>query len=151
MNVNATNVKDLAERKQNENFDLRSYLKMQDRLLEEEVAQLVADTANRILASFDCTACGNCCKELGRTVSQKEVEQLAAALAISEEEFRGRYLEVDADATEDECEHEMFVMIRWEKPGLAVPLAQLKAVAADDSTTKTVEDWCYWEKQGYEF
>jgi hypothetical protein len=35
-------------------------------------------------------------------------------------------------APEEECEHEMFVLICWEKEGLAVPLAQLKPVAADE-------------------
>ena len=30
--------------------------------------------------------------------------------------------------SEDECEHEMFVTIRWEKDGLAVPLAQLTPI-----------------------
>jgi hypothetical protein len=29
---------------------------------------------------------------------------------------------------EDECEREMFVTIRWEKDGLAVPLSQLKLI-----------------------
>jgi hypothetical protein len=52
---------------------------------------------------------------------------------------------------EEECEHEMLVMIRWEKPGLAVPLAQLKAIAADQGTTQAVDDWHYWVKKGYEF
>jgi hypothetical protein len=37
---------------------------------------------------------------------------------------------------EDECEHEMFVTIRWEKNGLAVPLVQLKPIAATDKQTK---------------
>ena len=53
---------------------------------------------------------------------------------------------------ESECDHDMFVMIRWEKDGLAVPLAQLKpAKDADDATRQAVEDWLYWVKQGYEF
>ena len=52
---------------------------------------------------------------------------------------------------ESECRHEMFVMIRWENDGLAVPLAQLKPRRdADDSTRQAVEDWLYWVKQGYE-
>jgi hypothetical protein len=32
-------------------------------------------------------------------------------------------------APEEECEKEMFVTIRWEKGGLAVPLSQLTAVS----------------------
>ena len=60
-------------------------------------------------------------------------------------------VEVTAMAPERECEHEMFVMIRWERVGLAVPLSQLKGVATDESTRQGIEDWHYWVKQGYEF
>ena len=53
---------------------------------------------------------------------------------------------------EDVCEHEMFVKIRWEKKGLAVPLSQLKPTAATDKQThQAVEDWRYWVKMGYQF
>jgi len=49
---------------------------------------------------------------------------------------------------EEECEHEMFVMIRWEKEGRPVPLAQLKpGKGADAGTCQAVEDWHYWLKQ----
>lgn len=52
----------------------------------------------------------------------------------------------------EECEHEMFVTIRWEKEGLAVPLSQLKPVSATDEQTKqAIEDWHYWVTTGYEF
>lgn len=53
---------------------------------------------------------------------------------------------------EEECEHEMFVTIRWEKEDLAVPLSQLKAISATDKQTKqAIEDWHYWVKMDYEF
>jgi Calcium binding len=53
---------------------------------------------------------------------------------------------------EEECEHEMFVTIRWEKAGLAVPLSQLKPISATDEQTKqAIEDWHYWVTMGYEF
>jgi hypothetical protein len=53
---------------------------------------------------------------------------------------------------EDECDHEMFVTIRWDKEGLAVPLSQLKPIGATDEQTKqAVEDWHYWVQMGYEF
>ena len=54
-------------------------------------------------------------------------------------------------APEDECEHEIFVMIRWEKDGLAVPLAQLRPIAAENRNKQPVDDWHYWVKQGYQF
>ena len=51
----------------------------------------------------------------------------------------------------EECEHEMFVKIRWERCGLAVPLSQLKPTDADKDTKEAVEDWLYWVAMGYEF
>ena len=52
---------------------------------------------------------------------------------------------------EDECEHEKFVKIRWEKDELAVPLSQLSPISAASETTQAVEDWHYWVKMEYEF
>ncbi len=53
---------------------------------------------------------------------------------------------------EEECEHEMFVTIRWEKEDLAVPLSQLKPISATDKQTKqAIKDWHYWVKMDYEF
>lgn len=53
---------------------------------------------------------------------------------------------------EDECEHEMFVIVRWGEEGLAVPLTQLKPKRGTDAQTKqAVEDWHYWVGMGYEF
>ena len=53
---------------------------------------------------------------------------------------------------EDECGHEMFVTIQWNKDGLAVPLSQLKPIRGTDAQTElAVEDWHYWVGMGYEF
>ena len=55
--------------------------------------------------------------------------------------------------SEDECAHEMFVTIRWDrKEGLAVPLSQLKPITETDKHTKqAIADWHYWVAMGYEF
>ena len=61
-------------------------------------------------------------------------------------------VEVIGMPPESECVHEMFVTIRWEKDGLAVPLSQLTpARNAPSSTRQAVEDWHYWVEQGYVF
>jgi len=60
-------------------------------------------------------------------------------------------VEVIEMAPEEECEHEMFVLIRREKEELAVPLAQLMPVSADEETVQAIEDWHYWVRQGYQF
>jgi hypothetical protein len=55
-------------------------------------------------------------------------------------------------AKEAECEHEMFVLVRWEKRKLAVPLSQLLPDdAAYERTKLAVGDWHYWVNMGYEF
>ena len=52
----------------------------------------------------------------------------------------------------DECGREMFVTIRWEKDGLAVPLSQLEPSShTDEETREAVADWLYWVERGYEF
>jgi hypothetical protein len=63
----------------------------------------------------------------------------------------GDEVEVIGMPTGDECDREMFVMIRWGKRKLAVPLAQLEVIEADDATREAVEDWHYWVGMGYEF
>jgi hypothetical protein len=61
-------------------------------------------------------------------------------------------VEVVRMAPEEECEKEMFVTIRWEKGGLAVPLCQLTAISfTDEQTKQAVEDWHYWVQMGYKF
>ena len=50
------------------------------------------------------------------------------------------------------CEREMLVTIRWQRTRkLAVPLAQLEAVNADQETQQAIDDWHYWVGQGHTF
>ncbi len=61
-------------------------------------------------------------------------------------------VEVLGIAPADECQHEMFVMMRWERDGLGVPLSQLSVIHADDEQTReAVEDWHYWVGWEYKF
>ena len=62
----------------------------------------------------------------------------------------GDEVEVVGMAPEEECQHEMFVLIRWERRTLAVPLAQLQGIAVDEQTRQVIKDWQYWVAQGYE-
>lgn len=64
----------------------------------------------------------------------------------------GDEVEVIGMPSEDECMREVFVMIRWEKDGLGVPLAQLKPIDhTDEETKQAVADWHYWVAMGYEY
>lgn len=65
----------------------------------------------------------------------------------------GDEVDVLGMAPEEECEREMFVVMRWEREGLAVPLSQLEVIHAidDGETEQAVEDWRYWSRKGYRF
>ena len=64
---------------------------------------------------------------------------------------KGAEIEITGMAPEDECQHEMFVTTRWERRGLAIPLAQIQPITPADADTKeAVADWHYWRSQGYE-
>lgn len=69
----------------------------------------------------------------------------SSPLVIEEE------VEVTKMAPETLCDHDMFVMIRWQKQSLAVPLGQLNPSRANKQTLQAVADWHYWVKRGYEF
>lgn len=73
------------------------------------------------------TGCVNNVKEFMKMVGHSEDEEL-----------------------EEECMHEMFVLIRWKRRQLAVPLMQLEGIDVDEETQQAIEDWHYWVNQGYE-
>ncbi len=62
----------------------------------------------------------------------------------------GDEVEVVGMAPDEECEHDMFVLIRWKSRQLAVPLMQLEGIEADEETQQAIEDWHYWVDRGYE-
>ncbi len=64
----------------------------------------------------------------------------------------GDEVEVVGMAPEDECGREILVEMPWEhKRTLAVPLAQLEVIDADEETAQAVEDWHYWVEMGYQY
>jgi Calcium binding len=67
---------------------------------------------------------------------------MAGLLAIFAE------FEREVMASEDACEHDMLVQIRWQGRKMAVPLSQLAAIDADESTQEAIGDWHYWVAQG---
>ena len=61
-------------------------------------------------------------------------------------------IDVIGMAPEEECEREMFITIRWERDGLAVPLSQLTPISETSAETiEAIEDWHYWVIMGYKF
>ena len=64
---------------------------------------------------------------------------------------KGETVEVRRMAPEEACSSDMFVLIRWQDRNMAVPLSQLVAIDAGESTTEAVGDWHYWIAWRYLF
>jgi hypothetical protein len=62
----------------------------------------------------------------------------------------GEVVTVTGMAPEDDCMHEMFVMVQWLDRTLGVPLAQLAGIDVGDETAEAIADWRYWVAQGYQ-
>jgi calcium binding protein len=62
----------------------------------------------------------------------------------------GDEVEVVGIAPDEECQHDMFVLIQWRPHPLAVPLMQLEGIDVDEETQQAIEDWHYWVDRGYE-
>lgn len=65
--------------------------------------------------------------------------------------YLGETVEIRRMAPEDGCSNDMLVLVRWQGRHVAVPLSQLVATDADESTNEAIGDWHYWMAQGYRF
>ena len=64
---------------------------------------------------------------------------------------KGETVKVLRMAPEDACTGDMLALIRWHGRNVAVPLSQLAAIDAEESTIEAIGDWHYWLAQGYCF
>src|SRR5205085_5658647 len=62
----------------------------------------------------------------------------------------GDKVEVVGMPSEEDCGHEMFVLIRRKSDQFGVPLMQLEGIDVDEETKQAIEDWHYWVNQGYQ-
>ena len=63
---------------------------------------------------------------------------------------KGEEVTVTGMAPQDDCMHEMFVIIQWQDRTLGVQLAQLEGIEVDDGTAEAIADWHYWVARGYQ-
>ena len=62
----------------------------------------------------------------------------------------GEAAEAQEMAPEDDCGHDMLVMITWRGRTFGVPLAQLEPHGddVDEEACQAIEDWRYWVERG---
>jgi|SRR5580700_10685685 hypothetical protein len=64
---------------------------------------------------------------------------------------KGEIVEACRMAAEDVCSSDMLVLVRWQGHSMALPLSQLAALEADETTGLAIGDWHYWVARGYRF
>jgi uncharacterized protein len=93
MRVDLVQIRELARRKEDENWNFRKFLKGECDLEPEEIDARVFEITRRVWAGIDCTACANCCREVKPTFSEAEVDRLAHRLGMNRAQFVEKYLE----------------------------------------------------------
>ncbi|HET8891948.1 MAG TPA: YkgJ family cysteine cluster protein [Candidatus Angelobacter sp.] len=81
-----------AEKKEDENYSFRRFLKGKCHLEPEEIDERVFAATRLVWAGIDCTQCANCCREVHPTFSEEEVDRLARRLAMTRQQFIEAYL-----------------------------------------------------------
>jgi uncharacterized protein len=92
MELNLNKIKLLGEKREDENFRFRAFLKGVDT---DKADRIVHRLHHEISSQIDCTKCGNCCKMLRPAVNHKEIIRLAHIKNISTEEFEKKYVKKD--------------------------------------------------------
>jgi Fe-S-cluster containining protein len=85
-------IKQLGEEREKENFDFRSWLKMQD---PKKTDKMVHRLNQFYITKIECTTCGNCCIVIRPLVSNKDINRITRHLNMSEDEFEKEYTEID--------------------------------------------------------
>jgi len=87
-------IKETAKQKEDENWEFRSFLKGYD-IEVKELDSIVHRLFEEAYREIDCTACGNCCREISPVLDQEDIERLYRELGISPENFMKRFLVKD--------------------------------------------------------
>ena len=87
-------IRELAERRSEENFDFRSFVKQALNWSDKRLDALVRETFETVAAGIDCQQCGNCCRVLQAAVTEGDARRLARRLDLTAEEFEERYVAI---------------------------------------------------------
>jgi Fe-S-cluster containining protein len=89
-------IKKIAAKKEDENWEYRSYLKSLS-MPTEEIDAVVHHILAEVTAAIDCTQCANCCKEIRPTLDEEDIYIFADGLKLTVDEFREQYLTREED------------------------------------------------------
>jgi Fe-S-cluster containining protein len=87
-------IKKLSEKKDDENWRFRSFLKGQS---SGKIDSIVHTLNKEISAKIDCKICANCCKEVRPILDQEDIENFSKGLEILPDQFKDQYLIKDEE------------------------------------------------------
>ena len=90
-------IKKVTEKKRDENWEFRSFLKGYDIEI-EELDSIVHGLFEEVSRQIDCTTCGNCCREISPVLDNEDIERLSRGLGISSKNFKEQFLVKDDKA-----------------------------------------------------
>lgn len=74
---------------------------------------------------------------------------------VNQSRPEGQEVEVLEMSSEDDCDREMLVEVRYREGELedifSARLCEIEPIDVDLETTEAIEDWRYWVARGYEF
>jgi hypothetical protein len=85
-------IKQLGEKKLNENLKFRSFMKSRD-----HSDRILRRVAEGIQERIDCTQCANCCKTSTTEVTERDIEKLVRHLHTTPEQFIADYTVFEED------------------------------------------------------
>jgi len=85
-------IKQLGEEREKENFEFRSWLKMQDT---QKIDKIVHRLNQIYFSKINCMACGICCYVIRPLVTRKDIKRIIGHLNLSENEFKNEYTVLD--------------------------------------------------------
>jgi len=99
--IDLVQIRKLAEKREDENFSFRRFLKTECNLEPNKVDERVFEITRSVWAGIDCTTCANCCRELTPTFSEEEVDRVAHRLGMQRPEFIQAYLKRSDDDSDN--------------------------------------------------
>lgn len=87
-----------AKKNEAKNFRFRSWLKFHAD--PEDLDQRFLRLHQELFAVYDCNRCRNCCKQYNGSVPKSDIERDAAALGLSEADFKAKFLLDEIDEGE---------------------------------------------------
>lgn len=79
----------------NKKAGLKKFLKKLDKIVPENMEDLVQEVDKTVWEDIDCLACANCCKTMTPTYNRKDIRRIADHFSMKPKQFKEKWLYKD--------------------------------------------------------